>query len=68
MSSATLIQIGVFLGLNALIGVITWLHCRKADRSGNEAKEYFLAGSGLSWVFIAGSLTLTNISTDTLVG
>lgn len=68
MSTPALIQIGVFLALNALVGVITWLHCRKADRSGNEAKEYFLAGSGLSWVFIAGSLTLTNISTDTLVG
>ncbi len=68
MSTPTLIQIGVFLALNALVGVITWWHCRKADRSGNEAKEYFLAGNSLSWVFIAGSLTLTNISTDTLVG
>jgi SSS family solute:Na+ symporter len=68
MSTPTLIQLGVFLALTALIGFVTWLHCRKADRSGNEAKEYFLAGSGLSWVFIAGSLTLTNISTDTLVG
>ncbi len=68
MSTPTLIQIGVFLALNALVGIITWWHCRKADRSGNEAKEYFLAGNSLSWVFIAGSLTLTNISTDTLVG
>lgn len=68
MSTPTLIQLGVFLALTALIGFITWLHCRKADRSGNEAKEYFLAGGGLGWVFIAGSLTLTNISTDTLVG
>lgn len=68
MPVANLVQLGVFLGLTALVGLITWLHCRKADRSGNEAKEYFLAGSSLSWVFIAGSLTLTNISTDTLVG
>ncbi|MDI1249959.1 MAG: SLC5 family protein [Lacunisphaera sp.] len=68
MSTSTLIQLGVFLGLNALVGAITWWHCRHADRSGNEAKEYFLASSSLSWVFIAGSLTLTNISTDTLVG
>lgn len=68
MSTPTLIQLGVFLTLTALIGLITWLYCRKADRSGNEAREYFLAGGGLSWVFIAGSLTLTNISTDTLVG
>jgi SSS family solute:Na+ symporter len=68
MSSATLTQIGVFFGLNLIVGIITWLHCRKADRSGNEAKEYFLASGGLNWVFIAGSLTLTNLSTDTLVG
>ncbi len=68
MSTATLIQIGVFLALNALVGVITWLHCRKADRSANEAKEYFLASGGLNWAFIAGSITLTNINTDTFVG
>lgn len=68
MATSTLIQLGVFLGLNALVGVITWLHCRKADRSSNETKEYFLASSGLNWVFIAGSITLTNINTDTFVG
>jgi SSS family solute:Na+ symporter len=68
MSSAALVQLCVFLALTAAVGVITWWHCRKADRSGNEAREYFLAGNNLSWVFIAGSLTLTNISTDTLVG
>jgi SSS family solute:Na+ symporter len=68
MSTPTLIQIGVFLALNALVGVITWLHCRKADRSGSEAKEYFLASGTLNWAFIAGSITLTNINTDTFVG
>lgn len=68
MSHAPLVQLCVFLGLNVAVGIITWWHCRHADRSGNEAKEYFLAGNSLSWVFIAGSLTLTNISTDTLVG
>lgn len=68
MSTATLIQLGVFLFLNALVGVITWWHCRHADRKGHDTKEYFLAGSSLNWVFIASSLTLTNINTDTLVG
>lgn len=68
MSTAALVQFAVFIVLTAGVGVITWLHCRKADRSGNEAKEYFLAGNSLNWVFIAGSLTLTNINTDTLVG
>jgi SSS family solute:Na+ symporter len=68
MPLSTLIQIGVFLFLTALIGYITWRHCRKAPRSQDDAKEYFLASSGLSWVYIAGSITLTNINTDTMVG
>lgn len=68
MSTATLVQIGVFLALNALVAVVTWWHCRHADRSTNEAREYFLASGTLSWAFIAGSITLTNINTDTFVG
>ncbi|MEM6605032.1 MAG: SLC5 family protein [Pseudomonadota bacterium] len=36
------------------------------NESGNA--EYFLAGRNLSWYFIAGSITLTNLSTDQLVG
>lgn len=68
MSTSTLIQLGVFLALNALVGVITWLHCRKSSRSTDDTKEYFLASSGLNWAFIAGSITLTNINTDTFVG
>lgn len=68
MSTPTLVQIGVFLALNALVGVVTWWHCRKAGRNGNEAREYFLASGTLNWAFIAGSITLTNINTDTFVG
>lgn len=62
------IQVSVFGLLTALVGVLTYLTCRKSKRSAEGAREYFLAGSGLSWVYIAGSITLTNISTDTLVG
>ncbi len=68
MSHATLIQLGVFLGLNALVALLTRLHCRKSARSSDDSREYFLANGGLNWVFIAGSITLTNINTDTLVG
>ncbi len=63
-----MIQLCVFLGLNMLVGIITWRHCRRAVRSTDDTKEYFLANSGLTWVFIAGSITLTNLNTDTLVG
>ncbi|MGL1311281.1 sodium:solute symporter family transporter, partial [Vibrio parahaemolyticus] len=37
----------------------------KHDGSG---KDVFLAGGGLSWLYIAGSITLTNLSTEQLVG
>jgi SSS family solute:Na+ symporter len=63
-----IIQTSVFFGLTALVALITWLHCRKAERSTDSTREYFLAGGGLNWMFIAGSITLTNINTDTFVG
>lgn len=61
-------QLLTFIGLNAVIAIVTWLHCRKASRRDSGTKEYFLASNGLNWVFVCGSLTLTNINTDTLVG
>jgi SSS family solute:Na+ symporter len=62
-----LIQFLVFGFLTGLVGLLTYLTCRKEKRM-KEAREYFLAGGSLSWIYIAGSITLTNISTDTLVG
>jgi SSS family solute:Na+ symporter len=68
MPPDALIQLSVFLGLTALVALATWLHCRKASRSTDNARDYFLAGGGLNWVFIGGTITLTNISTDTFIG
>jgi solute:Na+ symporter, SSS family len=65
----TILQTGVFVFATALTGLLTWLLCRApAKRTGDGAKDYFLAGGGLSWIYIAGSITLTNLSTDQLVG
>lgn len=61
-------QIAVFLGLTALIALVTYLYCRGKRGSDNGEKEYFLAGAELKWYFVAGSITLTNLSTDQLVG
>ncbi len=67
--SANLIQIGVFLFVTLLIAYLTYLQCRgKGHTSADQSKEYFLAGGGLAWYFVAGSITLTNLSTDQLVG
>ena len=68
MPPETVIQIFVFVGLTAMVALFTWLHCRKARHAESDTKEYFLANSGLNWVLIAGSITLTNIHTDTMVG
>jgi SSS family solute:Na+ symporter len=68
MSLPTIIQLCVFIGLTAAVAFITWLHCRKANRSSSDTKEYFLASNGLNWILIAGSITLTNMNTDTMVG
>jgi SSS family solute:Na+ symporter len=68
-----IVQIIVFTLVTALIALLTYLQCRgKGPRSGasegQQNKELFLAGGNLKWYFIAGSITLTNLSTDQLVG
>lgn len=63
------IQIAVCLAITALIGFVTWAKVRR-DRARHDgsSKDVYLAGGGLSWFFVAGSITLTNLSTDQLVG
>lgn len=61
-------QLVVFLALTALIATITYWYCRGARTSEDGEQEYFLAGGSLKWYFVAGSITLTNLSTDQLVG
>ncbi len=62
------IQLGVFLFITGLIAFVTYIKCKDQPRNPDSNREYFLAGGGLSWIFIAGSITLTNLSTDQLVG
>jgi len=63
--SSTTIQVGIFIFITALIAFLTYLKCRAAVQSTDHSveadnKEVFLAGGGLSWLFVAGSITLTN--------
>lgn len=55
-----------FVGFTALVGVIAYLATRKTDES--SADGYFLAGRSLTAGVIAGSLLLTNLSTEQIVG
>lgn len=71
--TSTTIQVSIFIFITALIAFLTYLKCRSAIKSADQSieaenKEIFLAGGSLSWVFVAGSITLTNLSTDQLVG
>lgn len=61
------VQITVAISLTALVALATWITIRRARHDGS-SKDVFLAGKGLSWLFVAGSITLTNLSTDQLVG
>lgn len=61
-------QLTVFVAITAAIAIFTWWQCRKSPRNVDDNTEYFLAGRGLAWYFVAGSITLTNLSTDQLVG
>ena len=67
MPTGSLVQIAVCIGLTALVGLATWLTIRRERHDGSK-KDVYLAGGQLSWLFVAGSITLTNLSTDQLVG
>ncbi len=55
-----------FLFFTSLVGALTWLITRKDDHKSTGG--YFLAGRTLTFPLIAGSLLLTNLSTEQMVG
>ncbi|WRP07125.1 solute:sodium symporter family transporter [Rossellomorea aquimaris] len=50
------------------MGLVAWVSYIKTKGSLNDSTGYFLAGRGLTGTFIAGSLLLTNLSAEQLVG
>lgn len=59
-------QIFSFLTFTLLVAVISYYKSRKNDE--NTSDGYFLGGRSLTGVVIAGSLLLTNLSTEQIVG
>ena len=59
-------QILAFLGFTLLVAIISYLATRKTNE--NSSDGYFLGGRSLTGVVIAGSLLLTNLSTEQIVG
>ncbi len=61
-----MIAIASFIFFTGLVGFLSWRRTRHDDLG--EADGYFLAGRSLPWYVVAGSLMLTNLSTEQLIG
>ncbi|QDT96711.1 solute:sodium symporter family transporter [Gimesia aquarii] len=55
-----------FLFFTGLVAILTWWITRRDDH--DSSSGYFLAGRSLTFPLIAGSLLLTNLSTEQMVG
>jgi SSS family solute:Na+ symporter len=61
-----MIQFIAFLVFTGSVGFFSWRATRRDDQS--TSTGYFLAGRSLPWIVVGGSLLLTNLSTEQLVG
>lgn len=59
-------QFLTFIGFTALVAIIAYLKTRNTEESSSDG--YFLGGRSLTAGVIAGSLLLTNLSTEQIVG
>lgn len=62
----TLLMLVTFVGFTALVALISYLKTKGDDTSTKDG--YYLAGRGLPGIVICGSLMMTNISAEQLVG
>lgn len=62
MNTLGLVLFGAYLALNVALGL--WVSRRRAAT----ARSYFLAGEGLPWYAIGGSIIAANISTEHFIG
>lgn len=60
------LTIGSFLFFTGLVAFLTWIITRHDDHESSSG--YFLGGRSLTFPLIAGSLLLTNLSTEQMVG
>ena len=62
----TFLTIASFLGFTLFVAAVAWYATRKTDE--NSADGYYLGGRSLGAITIAGSLLLTNLSAEQIVG
>lgn len=60
------LTIASFLGFTLFVAIVSWYSTRKTDE--NSAEGYYLGGRTLGAITIAGSLLLTNLSAEQIVG
>tara|TARA_Y100001970_G_C14246219_1_gene868465 strand:+ start:683 stop:2542 length:1860 start_codon:yes stop_codon:yes gene_type:complete len=57
-----------FVLATVLVAFLTYFIVSRMEKSNSVTEEYFTGGRALSWPVIGGSLLLTNLSTEQLVG
>lgn len=62
------ISIISFILATGAVGFFTYRIVHRMKKSDNATEEYFTGGRALAWPVVAGSLLLTNLSTEQLVG
>ncbi len=62
------IAIVTFILATGSVAYFTYRIVQKMKKSNNATEEYFTGGRALTWPVVAGSLLLTNLSTEQLVG
>jgi len=62
------ISIVSFITATAAVAVFTYVLVGRMKKSKSATEEYFTGGRALTWPMVAGSLLLTNLSTEQLVG
>ena len=69
VSIGTSTQLLVFALVIMVVAGLTWWRTRSGRiKSQDEDREFFLAGGSLTWIYVAGSITITNLGTEQLVG
>ncbi len=67
-NSLNIISISSFIIATGTVAIVTYIIVSRMKKSKNATEEYFTGGRALAWPVVAGSLLLTNLSTEQLVG
>ena len=61
-----IISIASFITATSAVALFTYILVGRMKKSNSATEEYFTGGRALTWPMVAGSLLLTNLSTEQL--